>query len=247
VDSAPGLRVAIADTAIEIARSGTRGQSAAAGLTMPVRIPVTRATQVQFDVMVKTGLAGCGLNCASFPAVVRLRVRNSDLTESEVWYAYGDHGGKSRSLGNVVIVAKGDAVAGTWLREQRFTVRDALPRADTILQVSLGGVGADFAARFDNLLIPVPVVASLAVNPDSARLTVGERVPLRAAVKDAAGADMPGVSVTWTSSNAAVAQVDSTGLVRAMAAGSAIIRARAAALGDSVKITVAAPGRRARP
>jgi len=248
VDSASDLRLAIADSALDVTRNNSRGQVAAAGLTIPVHIPVTRTTQVQFDVMVRQGGMTCGLNCANYPAVVRLRVKNSDLTESEVWYAFGDRGAQSHSFGGVVIVARGDLTAGTWLRAQRFTVRDALPRADTILQVSLGGIGAVFGARFDNLLLPLPVATALNVTPDSIRLTAA--VPptrLRAVVRDASGAEIPEARVTWQSSDTLIARVDSIGTVRPVANGRAVIRAQSGALVDSSRVTVRlAPARRAR-
>jgi alpha-tubulin suppressor-like RCC1 family protein len=238
-DSASELRLTIADSALDVTRANTRGQVAGAGLTMPVRIPVTRATQIQFDVMVRQGGMLCGLNCANYPAVVRLRVKNSDLTESEVWYAYGDRGGQHHSFGGVVIVARGDLTAGTWLREQRFTVRDALPRADTIVQVSLGGIGAEFGARFDNILLPVPVATALDVTPDSARITAATpRTRLRATVRDASGAEIPHVKVTWLSSDTLVVRVDSMGTLAPAANGRALIRARAGTLGDSVLVSV---------
>jgi len=246
VDSASDIRLAVTDSALEVTRTNSRGQVAAAGLTIPVHIPVTRTTQVQFDVMVRQGGAPCGLNCANYPAVVRLRVKNSDLTESEVWYAFGDRGGQSHSFGGVVIVVRGDVTAGSWLRAQRFTVRDALPRADTILQVSLGGIGAEFGARFDNLLLPVPVAIALVVTPDSVRLT-GRAAPtrLRAVVRDAGGSEIPEARVAWQSSDTTIARVDSTGTVLAVANGRAVIRAQAGALVDSTRVTVRlAPVRR---
>jgi len=245
VDSTSGLRLSIADSGLEVGRSSGRGQVASAGITMPVRIAVTRATQIQFDVMVREGGMPCGLNCANYPAVVRLRVKNSDLTESEVWYAFGDRGGQSRSLGGIVIVARGDVTAGTWLREQRFTVREALPRADTIVQVSLGGIGAEFGARFNNILLPVPVAAALDLGPDSVRITAAAPLPrLHAVVRDAGGTEMPGMAVNFQSSDTTIVRVDSAGVLRPLRSGRAVIRARAGALGDSTFVFVQrAPGR----
>jgi alpha-tubulin suppressor-like RCC1 family protein len=247
-DSASELRLTIADSALDVTRANLRGQVAGAGITIPVRIPVTRATQIQFDVMVRQGGMLCGLNCANYPAVVRLRVRNSDLTESEVWYAYGDRGGQNHSFGGVVIVARGDLTAGTWLREQRFTVRDALPRADTIVQVSLGGIGAEFGARFDNILLPVPVATTLDVTPDSVRITsAAPPTRLRATVREASGAEMPGTRITWLSSDTLIARVDSSGGLTLFGNGRAVIRARAGALADSTVVVVRlAPARQVR-
>ena len=251
MDSAAGLTASVVAGAVDVTRRGGRGAVSAGGLTLPVRIPVTITTQVQFDVMVGPDSArrGCGLNCASWPAVVRLRVRNTDLSESEVWYAYGPAGGASRTLGSVVIVAKGDAPAGEWLRGQTFTVRDALPRADTILQVSIGGIGSDFSGRFDNLLVPVTVLDHFTIRPDSVTLTrTANRRPLTADARDAAGAAITGIAVTWSSSDSSVARVDSAGVVTGLKRGRAIVRATAGTLSDSVIVKVSsvpAPPRRA--
>jgi len=82
-----------ADRTVEITRARTgRYSGPGAGLALPVRIPVRPATTIQFDVMVLADSlrTGCGLNCASWPRSVRVRVKNTDLTESEAWYVYGD-------------------------------------------------------------------------------------------------------------------------------------------------------------
>ncbi len=254
VDSAPGSRLAIHDGVLEVGRRGTHGLAMATGLALPVKIPVTRTTQIQFDVMVDadSGRAGCGLNCTSWPAMVRVRVRNSDLTESEAWYAFSDRGGQGRTLGNVVIVGKPDAPAGTWLREQRFTIRDALPRADTILQISLGGIGPDFAARYDNILLPVPVLTRLELRPDSVSLTTAAPTAhLHVTPKDAGGNEMTPVPLTWSTSDTTIASVDSTGLVRGLKTGRAIVRVSAGTTSDSAVVRVQmapvrAPARRSR-
>ncbi|MGE5093150.1 MAG: Ig-like domain-containing protein [Bacillota bacterium] len=72
---------------------------------------------------------------------------------------------------------------------------------------------------------PVDPVASVAVTPTSASVTVGQTVQLSASTFDSAGAVLTGRSMTWTSSDATVATVSSTGLVTGVAAGSAVISA----------------------
>jgi alpha-tubulin suppressor-like RCC1 family protein len=241
VDSASGARLSIAGGALTVARHGSHGLTLGAGLALPIHIPVTRTTQIQFDVEVVADSlrSGCGVNCGAWPAMVRVRVRNSDLSESEVWYAFSDKGGQGRTLGNVVIVGKNDAPAGTWLREQKFTIRDALPRADTILQVSLGGIGGDFEAHYDNIYLPVPVLTSVDIKPDSLVLThAAPTSRLRGSAKDAAGADLPFIPLTWTSTDTAVARVDSLGTVTGVKTGHAMIRATTGTFSDSAKVTV---------
>jgi len=70
-----------------------------------------------------------------------------------------------------------------------------------------------------------PPVARVAVLPDSAQTTVGATVQLQAVTYDDAGHVLTGRAVAWSSSNQQIATVDSTGRVRAIAAGSATISA----------------------
>ncbi len=243
-DSARGTRLAVRDGALEVARADTRGHVAGVGLSLPVRIPVGRETAIQFDVLVQAGFMGCGLNCAEWPAAVRVRTRNSDLSETEIWFAYGTGGGAGTTLGGVTIAARGDLAAGEWLRGQRFVVRDHLPRADTIIQISLGGLGADFSARFDNIVLPVPEPRAMAIQPASPPpMRPGAAVQLTAAARDASDEPMPWVAVAWSSGDTLVARVDAAGLLTAVRAGRTWIRAAAGPLADSVQITVTPPPR----
>src|SRR4029077_16206261 len=66
---------------------------------------------------------------------------------------------------------------------------------------------------------------SVAVSPPTACLTAGQTVQLTTIAKDSAGNVLTGYTVTWTTSNAAVATVSATGLVTGVAAGSATITA----------------------
>lgn len=236
-----GPRPTMGTQEIIVARTGARGVIASAGVSTQVRIPVRREMSIEFDVRVDSAAArpGCGLNCGWWPAMVRLRVRNTDLTESEVWYVFGNGGGPSRTVGNVVIVSKADVTPGQWLRRQRFVIRDALPRAEVITQVSLGGVGTDFAARYDNIALPAGVPAAIAVRPDTLRLAPnGDTARVAASVQDSAGLALSWIPVSWSSSDTLVARVDATGLVTAGRPGRAQIRATAGALSARAIVTV---------
>ena len=68
-------------------------------------------------------------------------------------------------------------------------------------------------------------VASVSVSPASASLQTGQTVQLTATPKDASGNPLSGRAVSWTTSNATVATVSSSGLVTGGAAGSATITA----------------------
>jgi alpha-tubulin suppressor-like RCC1 family protein/uncharacterized protein YjdB len=65
---------------------------------------------------------------------------------------------------------------------------------------------------------PVPV-ASVTVSPSSATIQVGATQQLTATLKDANGTTLTGRTVSWSSSNTAVATVSSSGLVSGVAAG----------------------------
>jgi len=79
-------------------------------------------------------------------------------------------------------------------------------------------------------------VTSIDITPPSYTLLVGETVQLSATVVMSNG--RPGRTVSWKTSNAAIATVSSTGLVRGVGAGVATITATSAGKSASVPITV---------
>ncbi|HNV75952.1 MAG TPA: Ig-like domain-containing protein [Gemmatimonadaceae bacterium] len=88
---------------------------------------------------------------------------------------------------------------------------------------------------------PPPVVASVAISLSDSSLTVGESAEGRAIAKDSSGAVVDGQVVVWAiDSGATIASVSSTGVVRALAAGTAIVRAAVGAVSSTVTITIAA-------
>jgi hypothetical protein len=72
---------------------------------------------------------------------------------------------------------------------------------------------------------PARVTASVDVTPAAHTLVAGESVTLLARALDAAGVEIPGRAVAWTSSNPLVAGVTPAGGVTAVSAGTAIITA----------------------
>jgi hypothetical protein len=80
-----------------------------------------------------------------------------------------------------------------------------------------------------------PGVKTVTVSPSSATVAVNDNVQLTATVSPAKAA----TSVTWSTSNAAVATVSASGLVTGVAAGTATIRATAGGVSGSSTITVA--------
>ncbi len=85
-----------------------------------------------------------------------------------------------------------------------------------------------------------PRATTLTVTPATAQLTaLGATVPLTAEVRDQNGNVMAGATVTWSSSDASVATVDGSGLVTAVANGTATITASSGAASGSAMATVA--------
>lgn len=84
-------------------------------------------------------------------------------------------------------------------------------------------------------------VASVIVSPASATIEVGETIQLTATVTDSRGDTLTNRSVTWSSSDVAVATVNSTGLVEGVAQGTATITAFSEGKNGTATITVTAP------
>ena len=83
----------------------------------------------------------------------------------------------------------------------------------------------------------VATVASVTVTGTSA-LNVGQTSQLTATPKDSHGTPLTGKTVSWSSSAAGIASVSSTGLVTAVAAGTAVINATVDGVVGSLPITV---------
>src|SRR5438093_8280265 len=86
---------------------------------------------------------------------------------------------------------------------------------------------------------PAPV-ASVVVTPGSVSQTTGGTQQFAATLKDATGNVLTGRTITWTSSNAAIAAVNGSGLETAVAAGSATVTATSGGNTTRVSFTVTA-------
>lgn len=84
-----------------------------------------------------------------------------------------------------------------------------------------------------------PRPTTVVVSPSTLQFgAIGETAQLRAEVRDQNERPMTGVAVTWASSDPAVATVDATGLVRAVADGSASITATAGSATGQAAVSV---------
>ena len=88
-------------------------------------------------------------------------------------------------------------------------------------------------------LVVIPVVGAVTVRPDTVRFTaLGQSVRLSAEVLDRDGRVLPGVAASWSSGDAAVATVDSLGLVTAVRAGATVVTAAAGRAAGEAVVTV---------
>src|SRR6266576_1846918 len=85
---------------------------------------------------------------------------------------------------------------------------------------------------------PTDAVDAVMVSPASANVQVGGTAQFTAIALDAAGNSMTGRVVTWTGANVSVANVNSSGLVTAVVAGSATILAASEGKSGSASVTV---------
>ena len=120
-------------------------------------------------------------------------------------------------LGSVVLDVQGSRLDAAFL-DSTGVVRDTF----TIVK---GGCGS---------------VATVEVSPPAATVEVGATVALTAVPRDAGGAPLSGCSVTWSSSDSAVATVSSNGLVTGVAVGAATVTATTEGVSGEAAITVVA-------
>ncbi|MDQ8160162.1 MAG: Ig-like domain-containing protein [Gemmatimonadota bacterium] len=101
------------------------------------------------------------------------------------------------------------------------------PGTATITATAAVAANGNFAAatqtaRIEVIVLPVPV-ASAQITPGTVNLVVGGAQQLTTTVRDSVGAPLTGRITSWSSSNTAVVSVSATGLVTAVAEGTATL------------------------
>ena len=141
------------------------------------------------------------------------------------------------------------------VRDQAGRVMDVIPvawsSADTTVAVvdstglvtAVGSGAATITARAgeasgDALVTVMQSADSVTVSPPANTIAVGDTLRLVAEAYDESGHAMAGASFTWSSSNAAVATVDPSGLVRGAGEGTATITATAGEASGDALVTV---------
>src|SRR6266513_2387044 len=97
-----------------------------------------------------------------------------------------------------------------------------------------GGAPSDTAT----VVVTLPPVASVSVSPASASLLPTQTAQLTATLLDSTGTVLTGRTVTWSSSSTGVATVNGSGLVTAVAVGSATVTAASEGRSASSSVTV---------
>ena len=127
--------------------------------------------------------------------------------------------------------AAGNALSGrtfTWTSSNTAVATIGSSGLATTLSTGTTNIGAASEGVSAQTLLtvsatPPPPVASVSVSLTSSSLNVGQTTQAAATLKDASGAVLTGRTVTWSSSNTAIATVNASGLVSAVGPGSANI------------------------
>jgi uncharacterized protein YjdB len=153
--------------------------------------------------------------------------------------------GATASLVAVAYDASGNALPGralVWASSNASVavvdgsgaVTAVTPGTATVTATSEGIAGSSIVS------VTVPAIASIAIQPRSATVQRGATVQLSTAITDERGAPVTARTPTWTSSDGAIAIVSASGLVTAVAPGSALISASLDDKADTVSISVIA-------
>lgn len=136
-------------------------------------------------------------------------------------------------------VLNGRAVAWTSNRTTVATV-NATTGVVTAVATGTATITATSGGKSGTSTITVAVVpvATVQVSPANATMLPGETLRLTARTLDAKGVVLTGRPVTWIAGAPAIANIDATGLVTAVAVGSSVIVASSEGARTSVPITV---------
>ncbi|HWQ27573.1 MAG TPA: Ig-like domain-containing protein, partial [Dehalococcoidia bacterium] len=152
--------------------------------------------------------------------------------------------GDTVQLSAVAVDANGTPVPGTSLTYQ--SSNPSVATVDAVGRVIARAVGQALiligapGCVGDTVLATVrQVVAAVSVEPASASLTAGGSLQLTATASDSNGYAVGGATFAWSSSNTAVATVNQSGLVTAVAQGSATITASSGGKTAASSISVA--------
>jgi uncharacterized protein YjdB len=179
---------------------------------------------------------------AGFTLVVQgvLTITTTTLGEAAVTEAYSETlGAVGGEQPYIWVVSEDTLPAGLRLDESSGEIA-GLPEFEgastfTVRVTSSDGQAA--TAQFTITVQAVPV-ASVNVTPSTATVTVGQTQAFTATLRDAAGNELTGRSIVWSSSDQSVATVTQDGVVTGVAVGSSTIMAIAGNHSDMGNLTV---------
>ncbi len=208
IDTSGTVTAVSAGTATVTGTSG--GKTASATITVTV-VPIASVAVVPGSAALTVGQA------ASFSAVATDANGNILAGRQTAWSSANAAVATVSSLGLVTAVAAGTT-----------TIRATAGGQSGIAQVVVTAVTPP----------PPTAVASVVVNPATTSLTIGGTATLSASVRDASGATLTGRTVTWSTSASQIATVSSSGVITAIAAGTATIAAASEGKSGTATVTV---------
>ncbi|MEW5931484.1 MAG: Ig-like domain-containing protein, partial [Gemmatimonadota bacterium] len=153
--------------------------------------------------------------------------------------------GAATQLRATVYSASGAAMSGTsvsWTSlNAGVATTDAAGRVTAVAAGTARIVAAAGSLADTATVVVRQVVASVAVSPSAPVVQEGATQQVAATAKDANGNAIAGAAFTWTSSNAAAATVNGSGLVSGVAAGVSYVTASAGGKSAVATVTVSAP------
>jgi uncharacterized protein YjdB len=139
-------------------------------------------------------------------------------------------------LGNVITWSSNNTSVASISASEFVT---GVAAGSATITATVAGISANVTVTV-NAPAPVPV-ATISLSPTSVSVVAGSTAQIAATPRDAQGNALVGRTITWASSNAAVASVSTSGLITGVAAGTATITATSGSITANIVVTVPTP------
>jgi len=117
-------------------------------------------------------------------------------------------------------------------------VMTGIAEGSAVIKATIGSVFGTASVTVTAVPPPPPAVTTITVSIDSTSLQVGHTAQATATVRDQYGVVMSGQTVTWSSNTPSLASVSTSGVVSAIAEGSAVIKASIGAVSGTASLTI---------
>ena len=154
--------------------------------------------------------------------------------------------GRWAQLSAIATDSMGNTVTGRVATWQSSDTNIVTVSSTGVVSAKMSG-SANVSANIDgqtaqtNVVASPVVVSNVTVQLNSSSITIGQSTQAVATARDASGNVLTGRAVTWSSSDTTVATITPSGLITAIAAGNAAIRATVDGTIGAAALTVAAP------